>query len=133
MEKIRHFTAMVESWVKIKDHLHSRRSKIILSLVIRLPSKNLAYIGLRDVEKKEQELIEKLGIQAYGMKEVKQFGVEGIVRDLISQNTKQNYHISFDIDGLDITEAPSTGTRVEGGLTCKFFNSANQEHYQTGF
>lgn len=93
--------------------------KTISIVVHRLSAKNLAYIGLRDVEEKEQELIKKLGIQAYGMKEVKKFGVNGIVSDILSKTTKQYYHVSFDIDGLDITEAPSTGTPVENGLTCK--------------
>lgn len=34
-------------------------------------------------------------------------------------NPKNKIHLSFDIDGLDFTIVPSTGTPVHGGLTLR--------------
>lgn len=88
----------------------------------RLHAKNLIYFGLRDVDEKEDEIIKKLGIKAFYMSDIKKFGITNIISDIISQTSKQYYHLSFDIDGLDPIEAPSTGTKVECGLSCKYLH-----------
>ena len=83
---------------------------------------NLVYIGLRDVDKGEKEILKKYNIKAFSIHEIDRYGI-GKVLDMtieyLSQgdNPEAPIHLSFDIDALDPSVAPSTGTPVRGGLT----------------
>jgi len=58
-------------------------------------------------------IIEKLGICALSMEEVHEMGMKEAVRYALSHIDSENkryLHVSFDIDALDPSEAPSTGT-----------------------
>uniref|UniRef100_A0A336KHF2 Arginase n=1 Tax=Culicoides sonorensis TaxID=179676 RepID=A0A336KHF2_CULSO len=88
----------------------------------RLPCKNLVYLALRDVDEGEKKFIQDLGILAYGMKEIDRHGVKNVMEmafEHVDPNQDKHYHCSFDIDSLDSKEAPSTGTKVRGGLTLR--------------
>ncbi|ESN94633.1 hypothetical protein HELRODRAFT_68856 [Helobdella robusta] len=81
--------------------------------------KDIVYIGLRDLDEAEKALIEKHNILAFTMREVTELGVDAVVRaaiKYISPSGTRPIHLSFDIDGLDPTDAASTGTPVPGGL-----------------
>lgn len=87
-----------------------------------LSLKNLAYIGLRSVDESEKMFIKKHDITAYGMQDVDKHGVTNLVAmalDKIDPRRNKSIHVSFDIDSLDILEAPSTGTPIRGGLTLR--------------
>ncbi|XP_074660800.1 arginase-1-like [Tubulanus polymorphus] len=88
-----------------------------------LSVKNLAYIGLRDVDPAERYFLDHLGICAFTMEEIDIYGLGPIVKqalDVINPNNERRIHVSFDIDALDpVTVAPSTGTPVPGGLTMR--------------
>jgi len=87
-----------------------------------LSAKHIAFIGLRDVDPMERLIIEKLGICALSMEEVHEMGMKEAVRYALSHIDSENkryLHVSFDIDALDPSEAPSTGTPVRGGLTLR--------------
>lgn len=95
-----------------------------LSLMIIYPfsinAKDIIYIGIRDVDDKEKAIIHNLGIKSYEVKDVRAKGVKGIIEEALQTLdplSNKQYHLSFDIDGIDIDEAPSTGTRVKDGLT----------------
>jgi len=80
---------------------------------------DVAYIGLRDLDPAEKQIIKEYGMSAYTMHDVQEHGIGEIVRRAIadvSYNNTRPIHLSFDIDGLDPTVAPSTGTPVPGGL-----------------
>lgn len=80
----------------------------------------LVYIGLRDVDPGEKEIIKRLGIKAFSMHEVDRYGIGRTVEmalDHVNPNRDLPIHMSFDIDALDPSEVPSTGTPVRGGLT----------------
>ncbi|KAJ1993597.1 Arginase, catabolizes arginine to ornithine and urea [Dimargaris cristalligena] len=80
----------------------------------------LVYIGLRDVDIAEKRVIKKLGIKAFSMHDVDKYGIGKVVEMAINHvNPHRNrpIHLSFDVDALDPTVAPSTGTPVRGGLT----------------
>ena len=66
-------------------------------------------------------IIEKMGITAYTMEDVKMYGVEKIMDMALSQlkNNSSSLHVSWDIDAVDPSIAPSTGTSVRGGLSYK--------------
>lgn len=80
----------------------------------------LAYIGLRDVDQFEKDVIHKYNIAAYSMHDVDRHGIARVV-DMalrrVNPGNKRPIHLSFDVDALDPFFAPSTGTPVRGGLT----------------
>ncbi|XP_069118522.1 arginase-1-like [Argopecten irradians] len=87
-----------------------------------ISAKNLAYIGLRDVDPGERKIIEMLGIPAYSMQEVDKFGIKEVVEmalKAVDPTGQKPIHLSFDVDALDPTLIPSTGTPVHGGLSLR--------------
>jgi hypothetical protein len=70
------------------------------------------YIGLRDVESSEKKILKKLGIKAFSMHEVDKYGIGKVVEmalDVVNPKRNRPIHLSFDVDALDPTVAPSTG------------------------
>ncbi|KAG0742804.1 hypothetical protein G6F57_002728 [Rhizopus arrhizus] len=85
-----------------------------------LKTNRLSYIGLRDVDDGEKKIIRENNIQAFSMHHVDKYGIGKVVEmalDHINPNRDLPIHLSFDVDALDPTVAPSTGTPVRGGLT----------------
>jgi len=88
----------------------------------RLKAARLVYIGLRDVEREERRALERLNIPAYFMSDVDRLGLTRVVEDSLQRvdsEASRRIHLSFDIDALDPSEAPATGTPVRGGLTLR--------------
>jgi len=80
----------------------------------------IVYIGLRDVDEGEQEILKELKIKTFTMTEVRQFGIERVMEMTLEHlvpNKDKPIHLSFDVDGIDPEDIPSTGTAVTGGLT----------------
>ena len=44
------------------------------------------------------------------------FQIKKIVSEILKNNKDKKFHISLDVDGLDPSVAPSTGTSVKNGL-----------------
>lgn len=87
-----------------------------------LKPENLVYIGLRDVDKAEKEILKKYNIKAFSMHEIDRYGIGRVVDMTIEylskgKDAQSPIHLSFDIDALDPSVADSTGTPVRGGLT----------------
>lgn len=90
----------------------------------------LVYIGLRDLDAGEKKLIRDLNITAYTMSDIDRYGIGRVMEMTLSHLSKPSttsqhaggggayapIHLSFDIDAVDPTIAPSTGTAVPGGL-----------------
>jgi arginase len=85
-----------------------------------LPFNRLAYIGLRDVDPGEKEILRRNNVAAYSMYHVDKYGIGKVVEmalDRINPGARRPLHLSFDVDAMDPTIAPSTGTPVRGGLS----------------
>lgn len=79
----------------------------------------IAYIGLRDVDEAERVFLNQYNITAFSMHEVLKYGIAKVTDmaiNAIDPEGKIPIHLSFDIDALDPSVAPSTGTPVRGGL-----------------
>ena len=79
----------------------------------KLKPHRLAYIGLRDVDAGEKRILKQYGIKAFSMHEIDKHGIGTVVKmalDYINPNGDRPIHLSFDVDALDPTVAPSTGT-----------------------
>ncbi|EDO43058.1 predicted protein [Nematostella vectensis] len=86
-----------------------------------LDPNKLAYIGLRDVEPQEAQLLNEIGVTAFTIEDIDEIGIEATMEkalDAINPNREFPIHVSFDIDAMDPDHlAPSTGTKVRGGLS----------------
>ena len=79
----------------------------------------IAYIGLRDLDAGERRAIRDHGIRAYTMTDIDRLGMERVIEEsiLITAAGAGSVHVSFDMDGIDPSEAPGVGTPVRGGMT----------------
>jgi arginase len=78
-----------------------------------------AHVGARDIDPGERELIRKLGMRFFTMREIDERGMSACMNDAIAIASKgtAGYSVTFDVDALDPGDAPGSGTLVRGGLT----------------
>ena len=76
-------------------------------------------IGLRDVDAIEKENLRRSGVKAFSMSDVDRLGMPRVMEQAIAIAGRGDAKIacSFDMDGIDPSEAPGTGTPVRGGLS----------------
>jgi arginase len=76
-------------------------------------------IGLRDVDAAEKRILRERGVRAFSMTDVDKLGMARVVEEAlrIAGADRRPLHVSFDLDGIDPSEAPGTGTPVKGGLS----------------
>lgn len=78
---------------------------------------SIVYIGLRDLDPVEKLYLSQMKITYFDMTDIDKFGIHAVM-DMANKTLGDvPLHCSFDIDSLDPTEAPATGTPVRGGLT----------------
>ncbi|KAA0891029.1 arginase [Pusillimonas sp. ANT_WB101] len=82
-----------------------------------LTSGELKLIGLRSVDDAEKQMIRALSIEAYDMRLIDELGMYKVMRRALRDIRQGNVHlhVSFDVDFLDPSIAPGTGTTVCGG------------------
>jgi arginase len=82
-------------------------------------SKHTVQIGLRDVDPSEKENLRASGVVAFTMSDVDRLGMTRVMEQAIeiAGGNGTPIHMSFDMDGIDPSEAPGTGTPVKGGLS----------------
>lgn len=85
-----------------------------------LPHERVALVGIRSLDTGERELLKKFGIKVYTMRDIDREGIGAVMAkalQAVDPNGNRPLHISFDVDSIDPSEAPGTGTRVKGGLS----------------
>jgi len=126
-------------------NIHGMPVSFLLGLGSRIPefdwvkplltAERLVYIGLRDVDAGEKRILKENGIRAFSMHEVDKYGIGRVVEmalDHVNPKRDRPIHLSFDVDALDPTVAPSTGTPVRGGLTFREGHYICEAIYETG-
>lgn len=86
-----------------------------------LDFKDILYVGIRDIDKFEQEIINEHNIKYITIDEIHQ-DTENVITNINSFIDNKPVHFSFDVDVLDKSIMPSTGTIVDNGLeldSCK--------------
>lgn len=83
-----------------------------------LPFQNLLYVGLRDIDHYEQNILNTCNIEQITSEEVNNNPTKVIrtIQDFIDNET---FHLSFDVDCMDPSIMSSTGTPVENGILLK--------------
>jgi arginase len=82
-------------------------------------TERMVFIGLRDVDDGEKKLIKELGVKAFTMSDIDRLGMSRVVEEAlaIASDGENSLHVSFDMDGIDPSEAPGVGTAVKGGIS----------------
>lgn len=76
---------------------------------------NLCYIGIRDLDVGEIDVVKKHNIKTI-LSENFNKNIEMVINDVINWIGDSQVHISIDVDSLDPKYIQYTGTRVSGGL-----------------
>lgn len=85
----------------------------------KVEGKNVALIGLRDVDGRERQVVRDSGVTAFTMREIDEQGLQHVMQQAIAAATDgtTGFHLSLDMDAVDPDEAPGVGTPVRGGMT----------------
>ncbi|MEJ7175018.1 arginase [Staphylococcus caprae] len=86
----------------------------------KVKPENIVLIGMRDLDKGEKEYIKDKNIKTFTMADIDRFGIQEVIERSLEYLKSRNIdglHFSLDVDALDPSETPGTGTRVLGGLS----------------
>ncbi len=85
----------------------------------KLNTKNIVFIGCRDLDQGERKMLKELGITVFTMHEIDKLGMPEVIDRAIkiASDGTDGIHVSFDLDSMDPLFVQGTGTRVPGGLT----------------
>jgi arginase len=100
----------------------------------KLDPKLCAHVGARDIDPGERELISRLGMRFFTMREVDERGMSACMDDAIAIAARGSggYAVTFDVDVLDPGDAPGSGTLVRGGLTYREAHLAMEKIAEAG-
>ena len=85
----------------------------------KLDPRLCVHVGARDIDAGERELIRKVGMRFFTMREIDERGMSACMDEAIkiASQASAGYGVTFDVDALDPGDAPGSGTLVRGGLT----------------
>jgi arginase len=79
---------------------------------------DLVFIGIRDLENEEWDIIQQLGIRYYTPMDLTELGTHRIVDETLAHLTDCDIiYVTFDVDSLESELIMGTGTPVPGGLS----------------
>ncbi len=80
---------------------------------------NAVLVGPRSIDDEERRVIQHAGVQVFTMREIDERGMRAVMEDAmkVALNGAAGLHVSFDMDCIDPSFAPGTGTTVPGGIT----------------
>ena len=78
----------------------------------------IIYLGLRDIDPWEKEVLRNHRITYYTMECIEKKGLKNVLNEVSGKiYEKNNIHISFDVDSMDPSVISATGTPVSGGFS----------------
>jgi arginase len=79
----------------------------------------VAVVGVRDLDPKEQRLMKQAGVHAFTMRDIDERGMRDVMTEALRFVTDETagVAVSLDMDFVDPGEAPGVGTPVRGGVT----------------
>lgn len=102
----------------------------------KVKPENVYIFGARDLDEGEIKLAEELKLNMYTMEDIRKDGLDPSIRDIIDKINSSNVdgvHLSFDIDALDSSLVPGTGTPVAKGFDLEEGKTILKEFLSTGF
>ncbi len=81
--------------------------------------RNVALVGVRDLDSKERRLIKESGVHVFTMRDIDERGMRDVMSEALRFVTDDTdgTAVSLDMDFVDPTDAPGVGTPVRGGVT----------------
>ncbi|HLT45066.1 MAG TPA: arginase [Luteimonas sp.] len=74
-------------------------------------------LGIRSVDQVEKRLVKEHGLDIYDMRYIDEVGVKRAMEEALEGlDDNTHLHVSFDVDVLDPSIAPGTGTPIPGGV-----------------
>ncbi|MFL6231144.1 MAG: arginase [Pyrinomonadaceae bacterium] len=100
----------------------------------KLDPRYCAHVGGRDIDPAERELIKRLGLRFFTMREIDERGMSAVIDEAIeiASRAPGGYHVTLDVDALDPGDAPGSGTVVRGGLTYREAHLAMEKIAEAG-
>jgi arginase len=85
----------------------------------KVEPKNVALVGIRDVDALEKPAVKESGVRAFTMRDIDERGLRLVMEEAIQIATSgtAGFHLSLDMDAVDPQFAPGVGTPVRGGVT----------------
>jgi arginase len=80
---------------------------------------SVAIVGLRSVDEIERLNVRGMGVHPFTMRDIDERGMRAVIQEAIHLASlgTAGFHLSFDLDAVDPSEAPGVGTPVHGGIT----------------
>jgi len=95
---------------------------------------NVALVGVRSVDQKERDNVQRSGVHAFTMRDIDERGMRSVIEEAIEVASRgtAGIHLSLDMDAVDPDEAPGVGTPVRGGITYREAHLAMETLGDTG-
>lgn len=90
----------------------------------KVKPENIFWIGIRDLDKEEERIAKERNLNIYYMQTIKEKGMPYVINDILRKLHEQgikHIHCSIDVDGIDPSETPGTGTPVVNGVSTDDF------------
>src|SRR5580692_3378204 len=96
---------------------------------------SVAIVGLRSVDEMEGLNVRGAGVHPFTMRDIDERGMRGVIQEAIHFASLGNggFHLSFDMDAVDPSDAPGVGTPVRGGITYREAHLAMELVCDSGF
>jgi len=85
----------------------------------KVEARNVAIVGVRDLDAKERRLVKESGVHAFTMRDIDERGMREVMSEALRVTTDDTdgIAVSLDMDFVDPSDAPGVGTPVRGGVT----------------
>ncbi|WNQ12131.1 arginase [Paenibacillus aurantius] len=100
----------------------------------KLDPARVVLVASRDLDPGEREFIRRTGIRCFTMQDIDRWGMGTVMEEAIATagSGPDGIHLSFDVDSVDPSAAPGTGTVVPGGLTVREARMAMEMLQESG-
>jgi arginase len=81
--------------------------------------RNVALVGVRDLDPKERSLVKESGVHIFTMRDIDERGMREVMSEAMrfAGDDTDGIAVSLDMDFVDPGDAPGVGTPVRGGVT----------------
>ena len=85
----------------------------------KIEPRNVAIVGVRDLDPKERRLVKESGVHALTMRDIDERGMREVMSEALrfAMDDTDGVSVSLDMDVIDPSDAPGVGTPVRGGIT----------------
>jgi arginase len=85
----------------------------------KVAARNVALVGLRDLDNTERRLVKESGVHAFTMRDIDERGLRDVMSEALRAvlDDTKGFAVSLDMDFIEPSDAPGVGTPVRGGAT----------------